>query len=282
MTRLKSSNWLLEHSYDIHSQSGEDGIIEKILELIPDKDNWCVEFGAWDGIHLSNTRNLIENKAYSAILIEGDQEKFGEISKNYSSNSNVIPICGFVGFEATDNLDVLLLNLPIPDKFDFLSIDIDGNDYHVWKAITRYKPKVICIEFNQTIPTEVRFVQPADFSITQGSSLLSITELGEEKGYKLVSVSAWNAFFVRADYYPLFGIEDNSPATLRTNLDSVTHIFSGYDGTVFIRGSSKLPWHNIKLEEKKFQQLPKFLRIFPGNYQLIHKIFFKLFIFFLS
>jgi hypothetical protein len=235
-----------------------------------------VEFGAWDGLHLSNTRNLIENNAYHAVLIEGDEVKFGELTKNYSSNQNVICICGFVGFQSLDNLDKLLLNCPIPEDFDFLSIDIDGNDYHVWKAITYYKPKVVCIEFNQTIPTEVKFVQAADPSINQGASLRSIVDLGKEKGYELVAVSSWNAFFVKTDYYHLFEIEDNSPATLRTNLDSVTYIFSGYDGTVFMRGNLKLPWHNLNLKESKIQLLPAFLRKFPGNYNFFHNLCLKI------
>jgi hypothetical protein len=276
MTISKTSNWLLDYSYDIYSQAGEDGIIEKILETIPDRNNWCVEFGAWDGLHLSNTRNLIENNAYHAVLIEGDEVKFGELTKNYSSNQNVICICGFVGFQSLDNLDKLLLNCPIPEDFDFLSIDIDGNDYHVWKAITYYKPKVVCIEFNQTIPTEVKFVQAADPSINQGASLRSIVDLGKEKGYELVAVSSWNAFFVKTDYYHLFEIEDNSPATLRTNLDSVTYIFSGYDGTVFMRGNLKLPWHNLNLKESKIQLLPAFLRKFPGNYNFFHNLCLKI------
>lgn len=57
----RSPTWLLEHKKDVYSQTGEDGIIETILSTIGDRDGWCVEFGAWDGQYLSNTRNLIEN-----------------------------------------------------------------------------------------------------------------------------------------------------------------------------------------------------------------------------
>jgi len=62
----KRSAWLLDHASDTYSQTGEDGIIEKILEHIPQKDRWCVEFGAWDGRLFSNTCNLIESKDYSS------------------------------------------------------------------------------------------------------------------------------------------------------------------------------------------------------------------------
>jgi len=269
--------WLLDFKFDVYSQSGEDGIIAKILQTLPKKDKWCVEFGAWDGIVLSNTRNLIENAGYSAVLIEGDKRKWSELQKNYSSNRNVITMNTFVGFNEDDNLDVILADTPLPVDFDFLSIDVDGNDYHIWKAISKYRPKTICIEFNPTIPTEVRFVQRADPSVNQGASLLSLFELGKEKGYELVAVLPFNAFFVDSKYYPLFGIRDNRPETLRKDLSSITYLFSGYDGTIFLHGCKQLPWHGLQIKESRIQHLPKFLRKYPGNYNLIEKMAFGLF-----
>lgn len=273
---LNSPSWLLQYSRNEYSQAGEDGIVEKILDTLPESDQWCVEFGAWDGIHLSNSRNLIINRNYSAILIEGDPKKFDILCENYQSNKNVTAFNSLVGFSESNNLDSLLSKTDIPENFDFLSIDIDGNDYHVWKAISTYHPKVICIEFNQTIPTEVRFVQPSDPKINQGSSLLSLVELGKEKGYELVCVSSWNAFFVKENYLPLFGISDNSPQCLRQDLDGITYIFSGYDGTVFVQGKSALPWHNIPITSSRLQQLPKVLRKFPSDYNIFEKLLFKL------
>ncbi len=264
---MKKPTWLLDFKYDRFSQHGEDGIIEKILEIIPEKDNHCVEFGAWDGIAMSNTRNLIINKNYSAVLIEGDSAKFEELKRNYSENPNVITINKFVGFGEDDNLDQILKDTPVPFDFDFLSIDIDGNDYHVWKAMKKFRPKVVCIEFNPTIPTEVEFVQPPDHSLNQGASLLSLVKLGKEKGYELVAVSLVNAFFVRKEFFPLFEIEDNRPEILRTNLDYVTYIFLGYDGTLFLRGFRRSPWHEgIELDESNMQIIPHFIRKYPQNY----------------
>lgn len=273
----KKSTWLLEYKRDVYSQTGEDGIIEKILEVIPNNDKWCVEFGAWDGLFLTNSRYLIESKGYSAIFIEADIDRFHKLQRNYSKRDNVININKFVGFREDDNLDSILSGTPIPFDFDFLSIDIDGNDFHVWRSITKYRPKVIVIEFNPTIPTNIRFVQPADPTINQGASLLSLVELGKEKGYELVSVLRFNAFFVRQEYYQLFQIESNAPEVLRTDLDSITYLFSGYDGRIFLHGGCKLPWHGIDLEESKQQILPRYLRKFPGNYTRPQKFVFALY-----
>jgi len=198
----KEPTWLLRYIRKVNSQNGEDGIIEKILEIIPQKSNWCVEFGAWDGIHLSNVHNLIENKGFLAVLIESDKHKFRKLQANCSQYSNVFAINKLVGFTPIDNLDNILENTSIPRNFDVLSIDIDGNDFHVWKAISNYQPKLVVIEFNPTIPTSIDFVQSAEHSVKQGSSLLALVKLGKEKGYELVCVLKYNAFFIRKEYYP--------------------------------------------------------------------------------
>lgn len=277
----KSPIWILKHRLNVYSHTGEDGVVQKILDILPNNDKWCAEFGAWDGLGLSNTRNLILNKGYSAVLIEADKRRFAQLQKNYAQNKNVITINQFVGWKGDDNLDhILKMMTPIPHDFDFLSIDIDGNDYYVWKAMSQYKPKVICIEFNPTIPTEVRFIQAEDPQVNQGSSLLSLVELGKEIGYELVSVLPFNAFFVRSEYYHLFEISDNSPAILRTDLSAITYMFSGYDGRVFLRGNMRLPWHPIELRESKVQHLPRIIRKYPGSYRRIEMVIFAMYLLF--
>jgi hypothetical protein len=274
----RESAWLLDFKGDTYSQTGEDGVIAKILSTLPERNRWCVEFGAWDGVYLSNTRNLIENAGYSAVLIEGGKTKWSELQRNYADRKNVVTISAFVGFSENDNLDVILSETALPLDFDFLSIDVDGNDYHIWKAIAKYRPKLICIEFNPTIPTEVSFVQRADPFVNQGAGLLALVELGKEKGYELVAVLSFNAFFVDSKYYPLFEIADNRPETLRKDLGRITHLFSGYDGTVFLHGYKRFPWHEFQMNESTIQQVPKFLRKYPGNYSRFERTAFRLFV----
>jgi len=275
---MQKSNCLEDYKYNKYSQHGEDGVIEEILNRIPKKNGWCVEFGAWDGSYLSNTKNLFQNKGYSAVLIEGNYEKSVELETLYSKNEKIITLNRFVGFSKKDNLDKILAETEIPLEFDFLSIDVDGNDYHIWKAVSKYKPKVVCIEFNPTIHTGVDFVQPSDPNLNQGSSISSIVKLGERKGYKLVSVLVCNAFFVKDEFFEEFKISDNSPEALRKDQNSLSYLFVGYDGTIFLRGNNKLPWHNpILIEEKKFQVLPKFLRKYADNYNFVEKRLFKIY-----
>ena len=91
--------------------------------------------GAWDGRHFSNTANLILNENCSAVLIEGDAKKFEELKKNCADRADVIPVHGFVAATMKVAWNSILGKTPIPRDFDFLSIDIDGNDYHAWEAV---------------------------------------------------------------------------------------------------------------------------------------------------
>jgi len=263
--RQPGNCWLLAHARNVTSQSGEDGIIQRILQVIGENDRWCVEFGAWDGVYLSNTYNLIKNQGYAAVLIEADLRKFQHLKRNYRGD-RVVAINALVGFEDHNNLDVILKDVDIPYNFDVLSIDIDGNDYHVWDAVQHYRPKVVVIEFNMTIPNCIDFVQPKDMNLNQGSGIRSLVNLGKKKDYELVAATEHNCLFVDGIYFPLFHIEDNSLAVMRSDEGYTTYLFCGYDGTVFVRGYGKLHWHGLPYSEAKMQQLTKFLRKYPGHY----------------
>ncbi|HEV57901.1 MAG TPA: hypothetical protein ENN87_10485 [Phycisphaerales bacterium] len=274
---MKEPCWLLDFASNTFSQTGEDGIIQKALDVLPERNRWCVEFGAWDGQYLSNVRRLVEQEDYSAVMIEADPAKFEDLHRNYGAHPKVRLLNRFVGFTEADSLDTLLRPLDVPTDLDFLSIDIDGNDFHVWQAIRDYRPKLVCIEFNPTIPTEVDYVQPADPHVCQGSSLTAMCRLAQEKGYELISVIPFNAFFVDARFFPLYEIADNRPETLRTDLSHVTWFFSGYDGSVHLAGSQLLPWHRLYLDRRRFQVLPWGLRDYPGNYRRIQRRMLRLF-----
>jgi hypothetical protein len=258
-------NWLGGYGRNTFSQCGEDGIIEKVVSLLPDVTKWCVEFGAWDGKHFSNTHALLSQKGWSGVLIEGDQSKFRELCQTYQGNERVTCLHKTVSFRGEDLLDNLLAHTAIPRDFDLLSIDIDGNDLHVWQALVDFRPKLVVIEFNPSIPNDVEFVQEANTSVNQGSSLLSLCKLARTKNYELVGVTEINAFFIEGEYFPLFQMQDNSPATINSNDKHVTRVFQLYDGTLVWRGNRTLLWHDLDMDPAKLQVLPTFCRRFPGT-----------------
>src|SRR5207249_2762549 len=125
------SDWLRAFQKIVCSQCGEDGIIEKILEIMGEKNKWCVEFGATDGQYVSNSWSLINTKGWQSVLIEGDPQNYKKLAANYSANKNVTCVQRYVNFQGENQLDDILAQTSIPQDFDVLSIDIDGNDYHI-------------------------------------------------------------------------------------------------------------------------------------------------------
>lgn len=259
------NDWLARHAKNVVSQSGEDGILEKIFEVMPEGSKWCVEFGAWDGKHLSNTWNLITNKGWSGVLIEADADKFQRLKGNYSGNPKAILLNEFVEFEGPQSLDELLSRTRIDTEFDLLSIDVDGNDYHIWDSLNRYRPRVVVVEFNPSIPNDTVFVQDRDMAVCQGNSLRALVELGKTKGYELVSTTMFNGVFVRREYFSLFNIEDNDLEKMHDVGGYAASLIQLYDGTLLVSGCNKLIWHGVPISPADIQVLPAALRKYPGQ-----------------
>lgn len=269
----KSSRWLNQFQKDVYSQTGEDGVIAKVLEILPSRNKWCVEFGAWDGKHLSNTFNLVQNSGYNVVLVEGDNTKYETLKRDYPYKDRAIVVGQFVGWTEDDNLDTILQQQQsVPADPDLLSIDVDGNDYHIWKACRKYRPKLVLIEFNPTSSNRFDYVQPPDSNTNQSNSPLPLVKLAKEKNYELICVIGPNLLFVDAQYFPLFNILDNSLDVMRDE-DEVTHLFIGFDGSLLVDGPADMRWHGRKLKIK--QPFPRFLRAYPPNYNKFQRILFK-------
>ena len=273
---LKTLN---EYSEKIYSQFGEDGLIKEILNRIESKnlDKWCVEFGARDGISDSNAHNLIKNHDYKAVLIEGDKKYFKKLCKNFISDK-IIKLNKFIDFYGDNSLDNVLKKTQIPKNFDFLSIDIDGCDYFIFKSMELYRPKIVCIEFNHLIPNEVEFIQEKNFNIKQGTSALSLINLAKKKDYLLVGSTLSNLFFVDRAYKKyVLGNSEIHLDNIRSDKKIKNIIFPGYDGSLHTTLPVEISWHKLKISSKKFQILPFFLRKFPDDYNSIQKILFLIY-----
>ena len=266
---------LKDYKNNVYSQHGEDGIIEEILKrLSQNNDFQYCEFGAWDGIHLSNTCALIKKNDCKALLIEPNKKKYNELCKNFPSNK-IIKLNNFVEVKGKNSLDNLLKENEFNVNFDFLSIDVDSIDYYIFESLKIYKPKVICIEFNPTIPNEVYFVQKNNASINQGSSAKALIELASKKKYFAVCSTKTNLFFVHEDFKKnVIGDVELSIDDLINDKNVKNFIFYGYDGSIFTSKQIRLPWHNFFV--KDINQLNKYLRKYPRNYNFFEKVLFRI------
>jgi hypothetical protein len=252
---------LLQFRKNVTSQCGEDGIIAHIANTLQVANKFCVEFGAWDGVHYSNCFNLLTNNAWRGIMIEANAEKYGELVKTYRDRMNVTTVNRFVDFEGPNSLDHILTERQAPRDFGLLSIDIDGNDFYIWESLVNHAPEIIVIEFNPTVPNDVVFVQEKSFLVNQGCSLLALIGLGKQKGYELAACTDWNAFFVKRENLAKLGVQDNSIDRLYAPVQD-GRIFQGYDGSVHVVGMDRLLWRNMPLSSEDFQVLPRAMRVF--------------------
>ena len=269
----------LRHARNNTSQGGEDGVIAEIFHKIfahvghMDKKPYCVDIGAWDGKHISNSFELVHEKGWSGLLVEADADRFSDLQRLYSSRVDVACVNQLVDISGENGLLRTLQRNRVPTEFDFLSIDVDGADYHLWNSLRdAFRPSVVCIEFNPSIQNNVVFIQEADIRIQQGSSLLALKDLGASMGYTIVVTTLFNAFFVRNDLAPVLLPFSTSLDDLHSS-SMITDMFQTYDGELKFVGPRKLLWHKVSMNPEKMQPLTKKQRRFlfrPGAVPGLH------------
>ena len=182
-----------------------DFLIEEIFKRLQVDKGVFVEFGAWDGIYLSNTRQLFQN-GWSGLLIEGDEERYQHLEKNYRDAPRVATVKAFVN---TD--DILIDDIfekHLNANIDFCSIDIDGLDLDIFETFKTNLPKVVCIEGGQVLHPEAPRVSREIAADNIQQSLRVMTSVFESKGYRLLCTYQ-DAFFIKHEYFNLFNVEEN-------------------------------------------------------------------------
>jgi len=244
--RVATNNYEFDinlHEKTIYSQNGEDGIIEYIFSRIGTTNKFSVEFGVENGFEC-NTVYLLEKKGWKGLMMDSGIEqkiKWKNIIKKIWSNKKLgftenikrdIKFLKkvtsrpkrFVNFQldvkiekvTAENIQNLFQKYNVPKDFDLLSIDIDFNDYWIWKAIVDFFPRVVVIEYNSSISSaESRVVSYNPDAVWDGtnyfgSSLLALKNLGLKKGYTLVGCNniGVNAFFCKSELVDGIKIKD--------------------------------------------------------------------------
>jgi len=231
-----------EHEKKFFSQNGEDGIIDYIFSKIGTTNKFSVEFGVGDGFE-SNTAYLLEKKNWKGLMMDyGSDDKIHVsniikkswknknlgLKKNFKKDVKFIKKIISRGERSksfqfdiknervtAENIQNLFAKYDVPTHFDLLSIDIDFNDYWVWKSIVDYFPRVVVIEYNSSIPpTESKVVPYNPESVWDGTnyfgaSLLALKNLASLKGYTLVGCDSngINAFFCKTDLLDNFNFD---------------------------------------------------------------------------
>ena len=196
---------LLRYGFRTFSQTDEDGIIQEIFRRIGTTNKTFVEFGVETASECNTVKLLVEG--WRGLWIEASSAYVVEIGRNFGSFVSDGRLAVLQSFVTAENINQLLANGNSAGEIDLLSIDIDNNDYWVWKAISGIMPRVVVIEYNADLRPPLSLVVPYDparrwdGSNYFGASLEALVGLGKSKGYRIVgcNFSGVNAFFVRED-----------------------------------------------------------------------------------
>ena len=188
------------------SQNREDGIIDYLVSRIQEPNRYFAEIGAADGIE-NNTAWLAIGKKYSGLMVEGSPRNARLAAFLYHGlNLGVKVVESFVTKETIKNLVGGLQT----DHPDFLSLDIDGVDYHIMQEILflGVRPRIVCVEYNSAFGPEAsetvrydagfRMARSGDDYLTYGVSVQAWRDLFAHHSYSFVTTdtNGVNAFFI--------------------------------------------------------------------------------------
>jgi hypothetical protein len=202
----------------VRSRHGADGIIAELFHRLGTTNRFLVEFGVEEGLEC-NTAHLTIDQHWRGLLIEGSPAWYAKLRDHYK-NMGLHQVALVHQLITKENITTLFTENQVPTEFDLLSIDIDGNDYWVWKELSDYQPRVVVIEYNATYPPPKKWVVQYHPTFIwdgrtdyYGASLASLAELGKQLGYALLGTDCKgvDAFFLRRDLVPMSGFAEKAP-----------------------------------------------------------------------
>ena len=196
------------YEYSWLSQNGEDGVIRYLFDCIGYESRWFVEFGF--GAVQCNALRLMMHENFSGLLMDGSSENVDFF--NYTARKlGMDRVKAVQAFITRDNLENLITDNGVPRDIDFLSLDVDGNDYWFWQQLECISPRLVCIEYNAGLGPDLSWTVPYDDAFERyakhpsgffhGASLAALESLGKRKGYYLIGcdLTGTNAYFLRDD-----------------------------------------------------------------------------------
>lgn len=200
---------LSSHGFKTFSQFEEDGLLLYLFALLGNTCKTFVEFGSDDGIN-SNSANLHFHHDYTGLFLDGNRKAIDRgvyFYKKYGNPNTENPVFR-EAMITTANINTLIGDSGFQGEIGLLSIDIDGNDYWVWKAIDVVSPQVVIIETHNefglndiVVPYDPDYFYPGKHPDYHGASPVAMTKLANHKGYRLVGANelGFNFIYVRND-----------------------------------------------------------------------------------
>ena len=201
----RSAKHLLPFGHKVYSQTDEDGILAEIFRRIGTTTKTFIEFGIGDGLENNTVALLFDG--WRGLWIDASTQHVQTIRSEWASVIAEGRLTIVESFITINNINDIIRSHNVVEQPDLLSVDIDGNDWHVLNAINCVQPRVIVVEYN------AKFIPPLKYCMSyqedhawtgddnHSASLQFFEEGLRARGYSLVgcSISGANAFFVRSD-----------------------------------------------------------------------------------
>lgn len=193
----------------VFSQFEEDGKLLYLFALLGMTNKTFIEFGSDDGIN-SNSANLYYHHGFNGLFMDGNPRALerGRYFFNRHRNINREVPTFKQAFINAENINELIQDGGLEGEIGLLSVDIDGNDYWVWKAMEVVQPQVVIIETHNEfglndiiVPYDPEYMYPGKHPTYHGASPVAMTKLAKRKGYRLVGSNelGFNFIFLRND-----------------------------------------------------------------------------------
>ncbi len=196
---------LRDAAYDIFTYHGEDGIIAYLLGRLSGVPPVFADIGSGDCIK-SNCACLAVHEGWKGCFLDAQAQQLEVGERFYGALAGKEKGIRFLqAYITPENVNGLLSGAGLPGEIGLLSIDIDGNDFWIWKAIGVIRPRIVVIEAkvefgiaNRVVPYAKSNHHSAD-KMYNGASVEAMKELGRQKGYKLAGANkqGYNLFFVQ-------------------------------------------------------------------------------------
>jgi len=249
-------NGVKDSEFKIFSEYGDDGIIQYLIRAIGIDSKTFIEFGV-ENYSEANTRFLLINNNWKGLIIDGSENNINQVKKeNLYWKRDLTAVAKFI---TRENINEIFLQNGFTGQVGIMHIDVDGNDYWIWKDVNVVDPQLVIMEYNAvfglnpwTVPYDAKFYRTEKHhsNLYFGASLFALNVLAEKKGYSLVGCNSNgnNAYFVRND--KLSGVKKlsvsdafvNSMFRESRNASGELTFVSGMERIKLIKG---MPVHNI-------------------------------------
>jgi hypothetical protein len=179
------------------SQFGQAEYICNLFSIMGLPTGLVVEVGAHTPKRISNSMCFIQ-QGWRAVLIEQDSCDCADWIELNLPRATIINATVFYN---EGGLEHLLTSNRVDPEIDVLFLDIDGGELQLLEGLHSYRPKVVCVEYDNSFPLYIDFTPRSIMHRAQASST-AMFKMMLRKGYSYIRSFFHDHIFVANEFFP--------------------------------------------------------------------------------